>query len=109
MERVPDGDFPGKVASVPGQNDDVGVLEQSQDWIGEPDRQQPLPIDPEMLGLEFEFAGKLNQSRDGQCVTVEDVAPTSSRNGRIEAVSHPQPSEASQRRVAGGHRFQRSF
>jgi hypothetical protein len=108
MQRIPDGHFLGTVAPIPGQDNHIGVLEQRQDRIGEPDRQQPLPIDPGMLGLELEIAGKLNQPCDRQDITVEDVAPTSSSNRRIEAILQPQLREASQCSVAGRHRFPRN-
>jgi hypothetical protein len=60
MERVPDGDLLGVVAPAPRQNDDIRILEDNKDRVGESDSLQPRPIEPGMPRLEPAVASKLD-------------------------------------------------
>ena len=105
VERVPDRNFFGTPATAARQDDDVGISEENEDRIGEPDRLQAVPIRSGMLGRVSEFAGKLNEARYRQAVTVGYFKRLNG-SGRIEAVL--QLHEASQRGIPGGYWFPRS-
>ena len=107
--RVPDADLLGSGAPAPRDYDDIGVLAHDEQRAGDHGSPQPLPIELNPLGLEFELGGKLYKAGERKGLTGEIDAPTGGLDPRSAGAPHAESGQARDGGVAGGDGFLQRF